>query len=933
MGLPGLATGSAQQETAADIEYRWRFGNVLFDEGRWELRVANAVVEIEPKPLEMLGLLLRHAGEVVTKEELLDFLWPGVIVVEKALTNAIGKLRRAIGDAEQKMIVTVHRIGYRLVVPATRAAIPSKEGPTLQLRAGDAVPGRTQWRLERVLASADGSDVWLAAHEKTRKQHVFKFASSGHRLAALKREATLSRVLMELLGPLPGIIKLHEWNFEEPPYFLECEYGGRNWLEWAQAGALAELSRQERIGLMLQAARLVAAAHSVGVMHKDLKPSNLLIEALEGGGWQVRLADFGCGRLLDPQQLDALGMTRLGMTLPAIGDQASGTLMYMPPEVLAGHLPMPSADVYALGILLYQMLAGDLRKPLATGWESDIDDPLLRADIAAATHGDAAGRMQTAVELATRLETLEQRRSQAAAERRAAEAAARLRRELELTHARRPWVLGLGISVLLGLATCSFYLHRALTAEHAAQSASQVADEERRRAEVINRFLVSDLLSAADPVLTGKKDMTVMEAVRKSTADIDQRLADQPEVAAIVHMTAARAYSHVGAYADAAEQYARAAQLFHGMGSGLAGEAVAADILHVMSMVDDGLVKPATERLGQIDAALSGEQSNAPEVRKLLYFVRGRLAIQAGDYPAARRFDEQALAAAGQSQGATELPQESLELLAMLRKDYAFTLEQTGDAPKAVAVMQDRLTADQSALGPSHAQVLIDKLELAEAMDTESPPDAAGERLIEEVLPALRQALGPDNTYMERALDELGYWAMNRRDWSRAVDMFGQAYQLAVRLHGSGHQHTLTEAFNFGYVLERAGRFEQARETLHEASPQAQGKLGAAAPLTQIIAYMLANADLALARTAEARTAAHGLTAAALESVEPDNDWPARLSLLEAELSYAEDPADLRRRQLGTALAAISASHDDDRQDLHDQGAALLARGRGGAAQ
>jgi non-specific serine/threonine protein kinase len=929
MGLSRPATGPATQEPEAATEYIWRFGNVTFDEARWELRVDNAVQELEPKPLEMLGLLLRHAGEVVTKEELLGFLWPDVMVVEKVLTNAVSKLRRAIGDTEQKTIITVHRIGYRFMAPATRKAIRSKDEPKVApLHAGEYVPGRPQWCLERLLASADGSDVWLASHEKTRERRVYKFASSGGRLAALKREVTLSRVLNELLGPVPGIIQVHEWNFEEPPYFLECEYGGQNWLEWAQEGSqLAGLSLQQRIGLVLQAVRAVAAAHGVGVMHKDLKPSNLLIEpSAAAGGWQVRLTDFGCGRLLDPQQLEALGVTRLGLTMPAAGEGNSGTLLYMPPEVLAGHLPMPSADVYALGILLYQALVGDLRKPLATGWENDIEDPLLRSDIAAATHGDPARRIQTALELATRLETLEQRREQAAKESRAAALAVRLQRELDLTRARRPWALGLAISVLIGLATGAVYLHRALIAEHAAQDASRLADDERQRAEVINRFLVSDLLSAADPVLTGKKDVTVMEAIRKSSADIDKRLADQPRVAAVVHMTAARAYSHLGAYTDASDQYALAAALFRKLGDSLAGEAVAADVLQVMSMVDDGQIKAATERLGQVETKLSGTADALPEVRKLLYFVRAKLAIQSGDYPTARKLDEQALAESDWSQGDTELPQESQEVLALLRKDYAFTLEQTGDAHKAVTVMRDRLAADQTSLGPDHTQVLIDKLELAEAMDTESPPDPAGEALIEEVLPGLDRALGPDNFYREQALDELGAWAMNRRDWARAVDVFGQGYALSLRLHGQRHQHTLAEAFNLGYVLVRAGKPDQAQPRLHDAWLQAQTQLGPTAPLTQIIAYMLASSDLALGRAADARSALHGLAASALVSVEPDNDWPVRLSLLEAEIDYSEDPDDTHRRQLGTALAALSASHDDERQELHDQGAAMLTR-------
>jgi eukaryotic-like serine/threonine-protein kinase len=918
---PGLEAETDRPETESDAEYLWRFGEVLFDEGRWELRVGNALVEIEPKPLEILGLLLRHAGEVVTKEELLAFLWPGVIVVEKALTNAVSKLRRAIGDNEQRIIVTVHRIGYRFTAPATRKQVRQKDGPRPQLQAGGAVPGRTQWRLERVLASAEGSDVWLARHEKTRECRVFKFAYSSHRLAGLKREATLSRVLAELLGPSPGIIKLHEWNFEEPPFFLECAYGGRNWLEWAEADRnLEQLSREQRLGLMLQAIHAVSAAHNVGVMHKDLKPANLLIEPDTAGGWRVQLTDFGSGRMLDPQQLDALGMTRLGQTLQALGEQQSGTLMYMPPEVLAGHLPMPSADVYALGILLYQMLVGDLRKPLATGWEHDIDDPLLRDDIAAATHGNPARRMQSALELATRLETLEQRRRQAAAEQRLARDAALLKRELELTRVRKPWIIGLVVSVIIGVVTGSIYLHRALQAEH-------VANAERQRAEVINGFLVSDLLAAADPLLTGKRDVTVIEAVRKSTADIDRRMAGQPRVAAIVHMTAARAYSHVGMNAEAADQYGQAAALFGSLGGPLDGEAVAAQILQVMSMVDDGRVKPATEQLHKIEAALSGARYD-PEVGKLLNFVRAKLAVQAGDYPAARKFDEQALAAAQKAGDGNELPQESRELLAALRKDYAFTLEQTGDAPKAVAVMRERLAADQAALGPNHAQVLIDKLELAEAMDTESPPDAAGEALLEQILPGLDQALGPDSTYRAEALDELGFWAMNRKDWARAVTLFSQGYDLAMRLHGAGQQRTLSEAFNLGYVLERAGRYQEAQARLGETLQQAQAKLGRRAPMVQIVAYILANADLALGHLVDAREAAQGLDAASLDSVEPGNDWPARLALLRAETDFLQNPAEAPRRQLAAAVTAIGASHDDDHQELRDQGAALLAQGK-----
>jgi len=93
----------------------WQFGECEFDELRYELRVGGIVTEIEAKPLEVLHQLLRRAPEVVRKEELLETVWPGVLVVDASLATAVSKLRKALGD--ESLIKTVPRIGYRLSVP------------------------------------------------------------------------------------------------------------------------------------------------------------------------------------------------------------------------------------------------------------------------------------------------------------------------------------------------------------------------------------------------------------------------------------------------------------------------------------------------------------------------------------------------------------------------------------------------------------------------------------------------------------------------------------------------------------------------------------------------------------------------------------------------------------------------------------------------
>jgi non-specific serine/threonine protein kinase len=244
------------------------------------------------------------------------------------------------------------------------------------LRVGEAVPGREHFLLEKQLTGTAGSEVWLARHDKTQQARVYKFSADGAQLAALKREATLCRVLLEALGEREDIVGVVDWNFESAPFFLEYPYAGENLIDWDGGTRLAQMPLSERVELALQIAGALADAHGVGVLHKDLKPGNVLVGVI-GEGWQMRLADFGSGRLLDPEQLAALGITALGLTQTQAQNSSSGTPLYLAPELVQGRAPTVQSDVYALGVLLYQIAGADLRKPLAPGWEADIDDPLL----------------------------------------------------------------------------------------------------------------------------------------------------------------------------------------------------------------------------------------------------------------------------------------------------------------------------------------------------------------------------------------------------------------------------------------------------------------------------------------------------------------------------------------------------------------------------
>ncbi|KAB2965272.1 MAG: tetratricopeptide repeat protein [Thermoanaerobaculia bacterium] len=284
------------------------------------------------------------------------------------------------------------------------------------------VPMRPNWAFERKIGEGGFGEVWLARHRKTHEPRVLKFCFDLERARALQREVTVCRLLREALGNRPDIARILDWNFEEPPYFLEFEYTeGGNLSEWVEArGGFGAVPLPTRLELAAQVAEAVAAAHSVGVLHKDIKPGNVLVTADPDGRPRARVTDFGIGLITEHGRLADLGITVLGMTEPerATGSShASGTRIYMAPEVLEGKPATTQADIYSLGVLVYQLVVGDFTRALASGWERDVADEILREDVAAFVDGRPERRVASAGEVAQRLRGVEERRAQRRAER------------------------------------------------------------------------------------------------------------------------------------------------------------------------------------------------------------------------------------------------------------------------------------------------------------------------------------------------------------------------------------------------------------------------------------------------------------------------------------------------------------------------------------
>jgi adenylate cyclase len=151
----------------------WQFGPFVADRVRYRVVKGDAVVELTPKLLDLLFHLVDRAGVLVTKEELLDALWPDANVTDNALTQAVSELRQALGDeaGDPQFIKTVARRGYRFIAPVTAAAPAGPMSPQVVAPAGaaGAVSPGTPGSIDAIAVmdftnvTGDADSAWLSS--------------------------------------------------------------------------------------------------------------------------------------------------------------------------------------------------------------------------------------------------------------------------------------------------------------------------------------------------------------------------------------------------------------------------------------------------------------------------------------------------------------------------------------------------------------------------------------------------------------------------------------------------------------------------------------------------------------------------------------------------------------------------------------------------
>jgi len=889
------APGSEEKEVWGRL---WRFGTCEFDESSRELRVDGQPANLEAKPLEVLYQLLLHAGEVVTKDELLESVWPGTSVVDGSLATAISKLRKALGDDEQTVVLTVTRIGYRLGVPAQSKRIAAPAFNELGFKAGDAVPGREHWLLSTRLEGSASSEVWLAQHPKTRESRVFKFASDGTRLKGLKREATVSRFLKESLGERSDFVRVLEWNFDAPPFYLESEYGGPNLAEWAQnQGGLDKIAVEIRLGLLVDVAEAVAAAHDTGVLHKDLKPANILVAQKELGGWQIRVADFGSSSLMEPSRLQELGITNLGFTQTETAESKAltGTLMYLAPEVLAGHSPTASADVYSLGVLLYQLTVGDFRRPLSPGWEAEIGDSLIREDIADAACGDPARRISNVAALVRRLKTLEQRRTERSELELAMQRAQVAEQRVARARALRPWVIATVLLLGAGLAA-SLILYRRASVER------DRASHQTAIAASINRFLADDLLGRSNPFQSGKSDETLLEAVKQASPAIDRQFQDAPEVAGRLHQAIARALDNRTAYADARPEYARAAEWFEQAAGPLSQDAIIVQLQRVAAEArsyEQGSLPRAKSILEEQEARIANIPKLQEELQVWLANARGMVALIDNNIKSANENFRAAF------EGSSKLAAFDERARLTFKQRLAFTYIRLGEGAQAETLFRELIAAFSQIDGPDSPDVLRVRLNLAQAFMVQQKHKEAIEETTS-LYPAYVAKLGEDHELSMQLLTTRAEseGALGRYDDSIRDDL--KIYSLAALKQGAESFFAIATLSDASLAQCRAGHLNEGVANARKAYDSSVKGFGPRAGLSGGAAHTLADCLIELGKLDEASKLLSDIDASAVGQLTGSKDWFASVEFSEAKIAYRRGDYESARKHLAIAAPVFS---------------------------
>jgi len=664
------------------------------------------------------------------------------------------------------------------------------------------------YRIIRLLGEGGMGAVYEAEQDQPRRRVALKVIKSAWADRELLRRFELES---QTLGRLhhPGIAQIYEagaaeTSFGSQPFFAMEIIHGKPLIEYAEA---KHLNTRQRLALMIQICEAVEHAHQRGIIHRDLKPGNILVE--ESG--QPKILDFGLARVTDGD-MQATRQTDMGQLL--------GTLAYMSPEqVTADPLALDTrSDVYALGVILYELLAGRLPyelsrhvyevvrtiqqvdpKPLSSinrAYRGDIETIAARA-----LEKDKTRRYGSAAELAADIRRYLEDRPIAA---KPASTSYQLRK-----FARRNKVLVTGtfavfLTLIVGVVVSTWQAVRARRAEVRAQA-------ETATAQAVVDFLQNDLLAQASankqagPKTKPDPDLKVRTALDRAAERIEGKFAKQPEVEAEIRQTIGQTYYDLGLYPEGRKQLEQALTLRRRV----LGPDNPKTIETMLSLGLTALLQDKYAEAEEIDnrALEISRRVLGPENPVTLKCTSAVVNLYLAQHKAAQTeaLAKQALEISRRVLG-PEHP-DTLYAAGNLAASYAGQGKYAQDA----ALLAPVLEISRRVLGPEHPETLDYMRGLSYAYVMQGK-EALADEMDQQLLQILRRDLGPEHPVTLTALYNVTAGELREGKNAEAEELARDALEIKRRIFGPEDRRTLNSMRQLAEAYQGQGRYAEAEE-------------------------------------------------------------------------------------------------------------------------
>jgi len=571
----------------------------------------------------------------------------------------------------------------------------------------------------------------------------------------------------------------------------------------------------ERLRLFRQVCEAVQHAHAHAIIHRDLKPSNVLVST-DGS---VKLLDFGIAR-----QLDAVDMpgdpTRTGLRLM--------TPSYAAPEQLLGEAPGVWTDIYALGVLLYEMVTGRQPHDLAGLTPAQVERRVLEDSVTPIPEALRAGRRGSAAvtpvdargerALLGELDVIAARAMHPEPHRRYATVDALIR---DLDHLQRgepldarPDSVGYRAGKFIrrnrqpvSAAALLLVMLVGLTGFHTARLARErvVAEGEAAKARTVSDYLIG-LFEASDP-FEADDSLDVRALLARGEARVET-LAGQPVVQAEMLAVLGRVYTALSDFDRAEPLLLRALDLHRSHGDdhvALATVLGALGRLHRYGGDYDTGVRYAREALDIIQRHRPGNHQDLADAMDNL----GVIVAQQGNYQEAEALYRRAL------ELRRRLYPEPDARLAHSLNNLGVNLANQGDYAGAVGYLRESLQVGAAALGADHASLATDLANLGVVLEILGDY-AAADSMLTEAVRIKRLRLGDDHYETAFTLGQLGYVLMQAGQLERAESAFREALDISRRVLDPSHRDAGIVRVNLSRVLQLRDRLDEAEPILRE---------------------------------------------------------------------------------------------------------------------